>query len=405
MSNKPYIATRELVIFPETVTPIFIGREASLKSLDEAINNFDGKLVLSMQKDTEMEEPKLPKDVYTTGVLVKIIQSVEMPNGNIKILVESKSKVVINKFEKQNGVIFCEYEKIFLRPISESKSQALRKKVLEKFSEYAKKTQKILPDIVQNINGIEDVEKVFNLICTHLPIKSVTKQEILEITDIEKCALKILEVLSIEMEVFVLDMNIESRVKEQMAELQKNYYLREKIKVIKDELGEEIDNEEDAQELDGRIKNSKIPKDLKEKLLKEVSRLRKMPDFSSEASVIRSYVETVLDLPWSKSTKDEIDIEKAKEILDEDHYGLEEVKERILEFLAVKKLNNTLKGSIICLVGPPGVGKTSLAHSVARAMNRKFTRISLGGVRDEAEIRGHRRTYVGAMPGRIVNSL
>ena len=386
MSNKPYIATRELVIFPETVTPIFIGREASLKSLDEAINNFDGKLVLSMQKDTEMEEPKLPKDVYTTGVLVKIIQSVEMPNGNIKILVESKSKVVINKFEKQNGVIFCEYEKIFLRPISESKSQALRKKVLEKFSEYAKKTQKILPDIVQNINGIEDVEKVFNLICTHLPIKSVTKQEILEITDIEKCALKILEVLSIEMEVFVLDMNIESRVKEQMAELQKNYYLREKIKVIKDELGEEIDNEEDAQELDGRIKNSKIPKDLKEKLLKEVSRLRKMPDFSSEASVIRSYVETVLDLPWSKSTKDEIDIEKAKEILDEDHYGLEEVKERILEFLAVKKLNNTLKGSIICLVGPPGVGKTSLAHSVARAMNRKFTRISLGGVRDEAEI-------------------
>lgn len=405
MSNKPYIATRELVIFPETVTPIFIGREASLKSLDEAINNFDGKLVLSMQKDTEMEEPKLPKDVYTTGVLVKIIQSVEMPNGNIKILVESKSKVVINKFEKQNGVIFCEYEKIFLRPISESKSQALRKKVLEKFSEYAKKTQKILPDIVQNINGIEDVEKVFNLICTHLPIKSVTKQEILEITDIEKCALKILEVLSIEMEIFVLDMNIESRVKEQMAELQKNYYLREKIKVIKDELGEEIDNEEDAQELDGRIKNSKIPKDLKEKLLKEVSRLRKMPDFSSEASVIRSYVETVLDLPWSKSTKDEIDIEKAKEILDEDHYGLEEVKERILEFLAVKKLNNTLKGSIICLVGPPGVGKTSLAHSVARAMNRKFTRISLGGVRDEAEIRGHRRTYVGAMPGRIVNSL
>ena len=274
MSNKPYIATRELVIFPETVTPIFIGRQASLKSLDEAINNFDGKLILSMQKDTEMEEPRLPKDVYTTGVLVKIIQSVKMPNGNTKILVESKSKVIINKFEKQDDVIFGEYEKLFLRPISESKSQALRKKVLEKFSEYAKKTQKILPDIVQNINEIEDVEKVFNLICTHLPIKATIKQEILEITDIEKCALKILEVLSVEIEVFDLDMNIESRVKDQMADLQKNYYLREKIKVIKDELGEEIDNEEDAQELDGRIKSSKIPKDLKEKLLKEVSRLK-----------------------------------------------------------------------------------------------------------------------------------
>ena len=190
-----------------------------------------------------------------------------------------------------------------------------------------------------------------------------------------------------------------------MAEVQKNYYLREKIKAIKEEIGEEADSDEEIAELEQKIEDSKIPEDLKGKLVKEIARLKRMPDFSSEASVIRSYVETVLELPWDKSTKDEIDIKKAQEILDEDHYGLEEVKERILEFLAVKKLNNTLKGSIICLVGPPGVGKTSLAHSIARSMNRKFTRISLGGVRDEAEIRGHRRTYVGAMPGRIVNSL
>ena len=190
-----------------------------------------------------------------------------------------------------------------------------------------------------------------------------------------------------------------------MAEVQKNYYLREKIKAIKEEIGEEADSDEEIAELEQKIEDSKIPEELKGKLVKEIARLKRMPDFSSEASVIRSYVETVLELPWDKSTKDEIDIKKAQEILDEDHYGLEEVKERILEFLAVKKLNNTLKGSIICLVGPPGVGKTSLAHSIARSMNRKFTRISLGGVRDEAEIRGHRRTYVGAMPGRIVNSL
>ena len=236
-------------------------------------------------------------------------------------------------------------------------------------------------------------------------IPTVAKQELLEILDVEERAYKILSIIEREIEIFTLEKEIENRVKEQMAEVQKNYYLREKIKAIKEEIGEEADSDEEIAELEQKIEDSKIPEDLKGKLVKEIARLKRMPDFSSEASVIRSYVETVLELPWDKSTKDEIDIKKAQEILDEDHYGLEEVKERILEFLAVKKLNNTLKGSIICLVGPPGVGKTSLAHSIARSMNRKFTRISLGGVRDEAEIRGHRRTYVGAMPGRIVNSL
>ena len=236
-------------------------------------------------------------------------------------------------------------------------------------------------------------------------IPTAAKQELLEILDVEERAYKILSIIEREIEIFTLEKEIENRVKEQMAEVQKNYYLREKIKAIKEEIGEEADSDEEIAELEQKIEDSKIPEDLKGKLIKEIARLKRMPDFSSEASVIRSYVETVLELPWDKSTKDEIDIKKAQEILDEDHYGLEEVKERILEFLAVKKLNNTLKGSIICLVGPPGVGKTSLAHSIARSMNRKFTRISLGGVRDEAEIRGHRRTYVGAMPGRIVNSL
>ena len=405
MLKKPFIATRELVVFPGVVTPIFIGRQASLSSLEEALSSFDNKLILSTQKDPNVEEPKLPEDVYETGVLVHVIQTVKMPNGNVKVLVEAKHRVLIGEFEEKKGVQYADYEEIFPKPIDESKSEALKRRVIDEFSNYAKITQKILPDVIYNIKEVRNIDKAFDLICTNLMIATNVKQELLEILDVEERAYKILSILEKEIEIFTLEREIENKVKEQMAEVQKNYYLREKIKAMKEEMGEDSDSDEELEELDQRVQDSKIPKELKEKMVKELSRLKKMPDFSAEASVIRSYVETVLELPWDKSTKDEIDIQKAEKILDEDHYGLEEVKARILEFLAVKKLNNTLKGSIICLVGPPGVGKTSLAHSVARSMNRKFTRISLGGVRDEAEIRGHRRTYVGAMPGRIINSL
>lgn len=405
MQKKPFIATRELVVFPGVVTPIFIGRPSSLASIEESLAKFDNKLVLSSQKDGEIEEPKLPEDVYETGVLVHVLQSVRMPNGNVKVLVEAKHRVLITDVTNIDGINYADYTEVFSKPIDESKSEALKRKVIDEFANYAKITQKVLPDIIYNIKDIKNTDKAFDLICTNLMIPTVAKQELLEILDVEERAYKILSIIEREIEIFTLEKEIENRVKEQMAEVQKNYYLREKIKAIKEEIGEEADSDEEIAELEQKIEDSKIPEDLKGKLVKEIARLKRMPDFSSEASVIRSYVETVLELPWDKSTKDEIDIKKAQEILDEDHYGLEGVKERILEFLAVKKLNNTLKGSIICLVGPPGVGKTSLAHSIARSMNRKFTRISLGGVRDEAEIRGHRRTYVGAMPGRIVNSL
>ena len=405
MQKKPFIATRELVVFPGVVTPNFIGRPSSLASIEESLAKFDNKLVLSSQKDGEIEEPKLPEDVYETGVLVHVLQSVRMPNGNVKVLVEAKHRVLITDVTNIDGINYADYTEVFSKPIDESKSEALKRKVIDEFANYAKITQKVLPDIIYNIKDIKNTDKAFDLICTNLMIPTVAKQELLEILDVEERAYKILSIIEREIEIFTLEKEIENRVKEQMAEVQKNYYLREKIKAIKEEIGEEADSDEEIAELEQKIEDSKIPEDLKGKLVKEIARLKRMPDFSSEASVIRSYVETVLELPWDKSTKDEIDIKKAQEILDEDHYGLEEVKERILEFLAVKKLNNTLKGSIICLVGPPGVGKTSLAHSIARSMNRKFTRISLGGVRDEAEIRGHRRTYVGAMPGRIVNSL
>ena len=359
MQNKPFIATRELVVFPGVVTPIFIGRQSSLKSLEEAVARFDNKLVLTSQKDANIEEPKFPEDVYETGVLVHIIQTVKMPNGNVKVLVEAKHRVLINQFSKdKNGVIYAEYEEIFSKPIDESKAEALKRKVIDEFSKYAKKTNKVLPDIIYNIKEISSIDKVFDLICTNLMIATDVKQGLLETLDVEERAYKILSILEREIEIFMLEREIENRVKEQMAEVQKNYYLREKIKVMREEMGEGTDSDEELEELDQRVRDAKIPQDLKDKLVKELSRMKKMPDFSAESSVIRTYIETVLELPWEVSTNDEIDIKKAEKILNEDHYGLEEVKERILEFLAIKKLNNTLKGSIICLVGPPGVGKT-----------------------------------------------
>ena len=405
MIKKPFIATRELVVFPGIVTPIFVGRDSSLASLDESLSKYDNKLVLSTQKDVNVEEPNFPEDVYNVGVLVHVIQTVKMPNGTVKVLVEAKHRVLIKEITEVNGVFYTDYEEIFPKPITESKSEALKRKVIEEFENYAKITQKILPDVIYNLKEIKSIDRIFDMICTNLMIETKLKQELLELLDVEERSYKILGILEKEIEIFSIEKEIETKVREQMTEVQKNYYLREKIKAMKEEMGEDIDSDEEIEELDKRITEANISQELRIKLNKELSRMKKMPDFSAESSVIRSYIEAVLDLPWNKSSEDTIDIKKAQIILDEDHYGLEEVKERILEFLAVKKLNNTLKGSIICLVGPPGVGKTSLAQSVARAMNRKFTRISLGGVRDEAEIRGHRRTYIGSMPGRIVNSL
>lgn len=405
MLKKPFIATRELVVFPGVVTPIFIGRQSSLLSLEESLSRFDNKLILSTQKDPNIEEPKLPEDICETGVLVHVIQTVKMPNGTVKVLVEAKHRVVIGEFEELGGIQYCDYEEVFPKPIDESKAEALKRRVIDEFSNYSKTTQKILPDVIYNIKEVKNIDKVFDLICTNLMVSTKIKQELLEVLDLEERAYKILSIIEKEIEIFTIEKEIESKVREQMSEVQKNYYLREKIKAMREEMGEDSDSDDEIEELDQRVKDSDVPKELKTKLFKELSRLKKMPDFSAESSVIRTYVETVLELPWKKFTKDEIDIEKAEQILNEDHYGLVEVKERILEFLAVKKLNNTLKGSIICLVGPPGVGKTSLAHSIARSMNRKFTRISLGGLRDEAEIRGHRRTYIGSMPGRLINAL
>lgn len=403
MNTKPFIPTRDLVIFPGIITPLFVGREESVSSLEKAMLD-DNKIILCMQKDFLKEEPELPGDVHKVGVIVNILQTVKMPNNTIKVLVEAQERVILEDAFKEDGHYMAEYTIVQSSDIEEATGEALYRKVLDSFEKYAKLNNKIMPDLIANLRGITDVEKALDMIASNLQIASDEKQNILETFDTEERGYKLMEVISKETEIASIEKRIDNKVKDKINQAQKSYYLKEKISAMKEELEGEPEDD-DIAELKGKIKKTKLPKYAKEKVEKEVKRLTKMPAFSAEATVARTYIETVVDLPWSKSSKDILDVNKASQLLDEDHYGLKEVKERILEYLSVKKLNPNMKGSIICLAGPPGVGKTSLAKSVADAMGRKFVRVSLGGVRDESEIRGHRRTYIGSMPGRIIKAM
>ncbi len=403
MNTKPFIPTRDLVIFPGIITPLFVGREESVSSLEKAMLD-DNKIILCMQKDFLKEEPELPGDVHKVGVIVNILQTVKMPNNTIKVLVEAQERVILEDAFKEDGHYMAEYTVVQSSDIEEAVGEALYRKVLDSFEKYAKLNNKIMPDLIANLRGISDVEKAMDMIASNLQIASDEKQNILETFDTEERGYKLMEVISKETEIASIEKRIDNKVKDKINQAQKSYYLKEKISAMKEELEGEPEDD-DIAELKGKIKKTKMPKYAKEKVEKEVKRLSKMPAFSAEATVARTYIETVVDLPWNKSSKDILDVNKASQLLDEDHYGLKEVKERILEYLSVKKLNPNMKGSIICLAGPPGVGKTSLARSVADAMGRKFVRVSLGGVRDESEIRGHRRTYIGSMPGRIIKAM
>ena len=404
MKSAPLIPTRDILIFPGIITPIFIGRGKSLKTLEQALIE-DNKVILFLQKDKNKENPIIPKDIYDVGVLVNILQTVKMPNGTLKVLVEGKQRVKLGEVLDKKTIYRAEYSELDNEYIDEQSEEALKRKILSAFERYAKLTNKILPDLLVNLRSIKSVIKIFDLIAANLPISIEQKQEILSVEHSEDRAFKLLELINKEIEIFGLEMKIDSKVKEQINSVQKNYYLKEKIRAMREELGESNSATEEIDELKEKIEKGKYPKFVKEKLVKELEKLSKMPAYSSEASVVRTYIDTVMELPWEKSTKDILDLKKAQEILDADHYGLKDVKERIVEFLAVKKLNKSMKGSILCLDGPPGTGKTSLAKSIAKAMGREFSRISLGGVRDEAEIRGHRRTYVESMPGRIIKEM
>ena len=402
MNIAPFIPIKE-VIFPGVITTIFVGRDKSIRSLESAILG-DNKLMLFLQRDIDEDNPSIPSGIEKIGVIVNIVQSTKLPDGIVRVLLESEKRVKLLDVIK-GDTYQANYEEIALNEKRDIEEEAIKRKVLEKFEDYLRSTNKISPELVLSIRSIKSINKLIDLIASNVNISLDQKQELLESSQPLERAYKILGIIQEEVEVIDIEKRIDTKVKDQMTSLQRNYYLKEKIKAIKEELGEESGFVDEADEVRDAIDSAKLPKNIREKLENEAAKLLKMPPYSSEFSVVRNYIDTVLELPWCKSTKDKIDIKKAEKILEEQHYGLKEVKERILEFLAVKQLNKNISGTVLCLVGPPGVGKTSLSKSIAQSLGRRFSRIALGGVKDESEIRGHRRTYVGAMPGRIIKEL
>ena len=403
MSKTLFLPTRDLVIFPGIVTPIYVGRAKSVSTLESAVNS-KSKLVLGMQKDPSKEEPELPNDIYKIGVIVNILQIVKMPNNNIKVLIEAEERVMIEDVETTDTEYTATYKTIKCTNGKAKETEAIYRKVIGYFEKFVGLTGKISPELLVNLKGIKDINSAFDIISSNLPVKSEVRQELLEIFDVKDRGFKLLELLASEMEIASLEKKIDDKVKTKMNEAQKSYYIKEKINAMKEELGD-FSQDEDMLDLVEKLNKTKLPKEVKKKLDSEMKKLSKMPPFSAEATVSRNYIETVLDLPWDKTTKDILDLKKANDILERDHYGLKEAKSRVLDYLAVKKLNPSMKGGILCLAGPPGIGKTSLVKSIADAMGRKFVRVSLGGVRDEAEIRGHRRTYIGSMPGKLIKAM
>ena len=391
MSKAPFLPIRDLVIFPNVVTPIYVGRANSIATLEKAIAN-KTKLVLGLQKDASQENPTFDGDIYEVGVIANIVQIIRMPNNNIKVLVEAENRVRIKNIEKEENEYVTTYT-IIKETLKDSKeTEAIYRKVFTKFEKYVSMIGKFSSELILNLKKIEDYSNGLDIMASNLNISSEKKQEILEISNVRDRGYRILDEIVAEMEIASLEKTIDDKVKNKMNEAQRAYYLKEKISVMKEELGD-FSQDDDVIEIVDRLKNTELPKEVREKLEAEVKKLTKMQPFSAESSVIRNYIEAVLDL------------KKASEILERDHYGLKDAKEKVLDYLAVKKLNPSMNGVILCLAGPPGIGKTSLVKSIAESMGRKFVRVSLGGVRDEAEIRGHRRTYVGSMPGKIMKAM
>ena len=403
MSKAPFLPIRDLVIFPNVVTPIYVGRANSIATLEKAIAN-KTKLVLGLQKDASEENPTFDGDIYEVGVIANIVQIIRMPNNNIKVLVEAESRVKIKDIETEDKEYFATYTVIKETLKDGKETEAIYRKVFTRFEKYISMIGKFSSELILNLKKIEDYSNGLDIMASNLNISAEKKQEILEISNVKDRGYKILDDIVAEMEIASLEKTIDEKVKTKMNEAQRAYYLKEKISVMKEELGD-FSQDDDVIEIVDRVKDADIPKEVREKLEAEIKKLTKMQPFSAESSVIRNYIEAVLDLPWNKETKDVLNLKKASQILERDHYGLKDAKEKVLDYLAVKTLNPSMNGAILCLSGPPGIGKTSLVKSIAESMGRKFVRVSLGGVRDEAEIRGHRRTYVGSMPGKIMKAM
>ena len=399
--NIPLLPLRDVVIFPSVVTPLFVGREKSITALQSAMAG-DKQIMLVAQKSAQQDDPKLG-DLYPIGTLSTILQLIKLPDGTLKVLVEGNQRASIESLEASD-----EYMSVQVSTIDEENESKELDHFLpslkKQFQEYVKLTRKATPEVLNTVNAIDSLSRLTDTLVGHLSIDISQKQEILEMISLTDRANRILEHLDSQLDLSKVEKKIRGRVKTQMEKSQKEYYLNEQMKALKKELGE-IDEAEEAEELETKINEAGMTKEAQEKALSELQKYKMMSPMSAEASVVRGYIDWMLNIPWKKKSKIRSDLNVASNVLNEDHFGLEEVKERILEYLAVQKRVKKLKGPVLCLVGPPGVGKTSLGESIARATNRKFVRMSLGGVRDEAEIRGHRRTYIGSMPGRILQKL
>jgi ATP-dependent Lon protease len=385
------------------VQPLDVGREKSVKALEKAMVD-DNMILLCTQSEMNIEEPT-QEDIYRVGTIARIKQMLKLPNGTIRVLVEGVIRAEVIDFLSNTEYYEVNVRELPEQEIVNAEIDALMRTVLNQFEHYSNLSKKVTPETLAAVSDIDEPGRLADVICSHLSLKIKDKQEILETIDTKERLEKLLNILNNEREVLELERKISQRVKKQMEKTQKEYYLREQMKAIQKELGEKEGRAGEIDELRSQLAELEAPDPVKEKIEKEIDRLEKVPASSAEGGVIRNYIDWLLSLPWSKKTEDDLDIQKAEEILNEDHYGLEKPKERVLEYLAVQKLVKKLKGPILCLVGPPGVGKTSIARSIARSLGREFVRISLGGVRDEAEIRGHRRTYVGALPGRIIQGM
>ena len=395
---------RGVLVFPYMIIHLDVGREKSINALEQVMMQ-DRMIMLATQKDAQNDKPQ-PGDIYESGTVAEIKQLLKLPGGTMRVLVEGLHRAKVTRFVREEPyfeVEVQEFKDVMIRKTPELAAQS--RMLAHQFEQWGKLSKKVPPETIASVMLVEDPDRLTDMILGHMPLKLEDKQELLAAVDIRQRLDLLTEIISREMEILEIEKKISGRVRKQMEKTQKEYFLREQMKAIQQELGEKDDRASEVEEYRQKMRDQDLPKDVAEKVAKEIERLEKMSPMSAESGVIRTYLDWLLGLPWSALTTDRLDIDIAEKIMEEDHYGLEKVKERILEYLSVRKLTETMKGPILCLVGPPGVGKTSLARSIARSMERKFVRVSLGGVRDEAEIRGHRRTYVGALPGRIIQGM
>ena len=399
----PVLPLRDIVVFPHMVVPLFVGREKSVRALDEIMKG-EKQILLATQKNSVDDDPT-PDAIYPTGVLATVLQLLKLPDGTVKVLVEGKSRARLTRFTDREDYFEAEAVAIEDEPGEPAQSEALLRAVVEQFENYVKLNKKVPPEALSSIPQITEPSKLADSVAAHLSVKIADKQALLETIDVPKRLEKVYGLMEGEISVLQVEKKIRSRVKRQMEKTQREYYLNEQMKAIQRELGETDDARDEIMDLEKRIRKTRLSKEARTKAEAEVKKLRNMSPMSAESTVVRNYLDWLLSVPWGKAKQKPIDLAKAEDILEEDHFGLEKVKERIIEYLAVQARTGSLKGPILCLVGPPGVGKTSLAKSIAKATGREYVRMSLGGMRDEAEIRGHRRTYIGSMPGKIIQSM